>query len=539
MLNCRTWIVCVAVVILHAASASGAEPAGVGDAQALAARIDHHIAAGCKAANVEPVPVADDAEFLRRVYLDLAGRIPTVAEARAFQREQATDKRRQLVERLLDDRRYVTHFTNVWRALLIPEASASVQARALAPQFESWLRKQLARNAGYDRMVRDLLTVPIRANDNMQAFYGNGQMDDTAPVAFFLAKELKPENLAASTSRLFLGIRLECAQCHNHPFASWKREQFWNLAAFFAGIQRQQRGDFFTPGSERTDKYEIVIPGTERLVQAAFLDGKEPRFKYKVPPRMTLAEWLTARNNPYFARAAVNRLWAYFFGMGLIDPVDEMVGSDHTASHPELLDELAKEFAALKFDLKFLIRAITASRAYQLTSACRGQETPTRREDQPQLFARRALRGLTAEQFFDSVATAIGYQEAAPVNMRNPFAPANSARSAFLTKFANQSDKATEHQTSILQALTLMNGKLVADATSLERSETLAAVTDAPFMDLNERIETLYLATLSRRPNDKELARLVKFVEAEKDRSVALADVFWALLNSGEFMLNH
>ncbi len=526
-----SWIACAAAC-LGAAFAVGAEPAR--DARPLAARIDHHILAACKTANVQPVPVADDAEFLRRVYLDLAGRIPTVAEARAFQRDPATDKRRQLVERLLDDRRYVTHFTNVWRALLMPEATASVQARALVPQFESWLRKQLARNAGYDQLVRDLLTVPIRSNDNMQAFYGNSQADETAPIAFFLAKELKPENLAASTSRLFLGIRLECAQCHNHPFASWKREQFWNLAAFFAGIQRQQRGDFFTPGNERVDKYEIVIPGTERLVRAVFLDGNEPRFKYKVPPRKTLAEWLTARDNPYFARAAVNRLWAYFFGVGLIDPVDEMVGADHTASHPELLDELAREFAAHKFDLKYLIRAITASQAYQLTSAA-----PAGFADQPQLFARKALRGLTSEQFFDSVATAIGYQEAAPSGPRGPFDRGNTPRTEFLTKFANQSDKATEHQTSILQALTLMNGKLVADATSLERSETLAAVVDAPFMDMSERIETLYLATLSRRPGDKELARLTKFVEGEKDKSAALADVLWALLNSGEFMLNH
>lgn len=528
----RIWIGAVAAVLFSTGSTSAAEPAASRGAVALAARIDHHIAAGWKAAQVAPVPLADDAEFLRRVYLDLAGRIPTVSEARAFQGDPATDKRRQWVDRLLDDRRYATHFTNVWRALLMPEASASLQARALAPQFESWLRKQLARNAGYDQLVRELLTAPIRPGD-MQNPYGNTQAEDGAPLAFFLAKDLKPENLAASTSRLFMGVKLECAQCHHHPFASWKREQFWNLAAFFAGIQRQQRGDLVSPGGERTDKYEMVIPGTERLVQAVFLDGKEPRFKYGVAPRKTFAEWLTARDNPYFARATVNRLWAYFFGIGLIDPVDEMVGAEHVASHPELLAELSKEFAAHKFDLKFLIRAITASKAYQLTSAA-----PAGFPDQPPLFARRGIRGLTPEQFFDSVATAIGYQDAMPASQRGPFGPANSPRTEFLTKFANQSDKATEHQTSILQALTLMNGKLVADATSIERSETLAAVADAPFMDMKERIETLYLATLSRRPSDKELLRLAGFVGAEKDKG-ALADILWALLNSGEFMLNH
>lgn len=523
----RLWIVGAALLV--AAPAAAAE----GDAYALAARIDRHIAAGWKAAQVEPVRLADDAEFLRRVYLDLAGRIPTVAEARAFQRDPATDKRRQLVERLLDDRRYVTHFTNVWRALLMSEANASVQARQLVPQFEGWLRKQLAKNAGYDKMVRELLTTPIRAAD-MQMVYGNSRNDDTAPLAFFLAKELKPENLAASTSRLFLGVKLECAQCHNHPFASWKRDQFWSLAAFFAGVRRTNQGDFVTPSPERLDKHEIVIPGTERVVQATFLNGKEPRFKFQVSPRQTLAEWMTAADNPYFAQAAVNRLWAHFFGVGLIDPVDEMVGAEHAASHPELLAELAKEFTAHKFDLKYLIRAITASRAYQLTSAA-----PEKFADQPQQFARRAIRGLSPEQFFDSVAAAIGYHEGAPTNPR-PFPPANnSPRGDFLIKFGNQSDKATEHQTSILQALTLMNGHLMAEATSLEQSETLAAVADAPFMDWKERIETLYLATLSRPPSARELSRLTKFIESEPDPKAALADVFWALLNSGEFMLNH
>lgn len=516
-------------VMVFACTATAAEV----DAYALAAHIDKHIEAGWKAAKIQPTPIAGDAEFARRIYLDLAGRIPTVAELRAFQNDKSPNKRRQLVDRLLADRRYVTHFTNVWRALLMPEASASVQARTLVPQFESWLRKQLVRNAGYDKMVRELLTTPLRP-DAMQMAYGNSRSEDTAPLAFFLAKELKPENLAASTSRLFLGVRLECAQCHNHPFADWKRDQFWSLAAFFAGVQRQNRGDFVTPSRERMDKHEIVIPGTERVVQATFLNGKEPGFKPQVSPRQTLAEWMTAADNPYFAPATVNRMWAYFFGIGLVDPVDEMVGAEHTASHPELLAELAREFAAHKFDLKYLIRAITASKAYQLTSAA-----PEKFADQPQLFARRAVRGLSAEQFFDSVATATGYQEGARANAR-PFPPANnSPRGEFLIKFANQSDKATEYQTSILQALTLMNGQLIADATSLERSETLAAVADAPFMDLKERLEALYLATLSRPPSPKELSRLTKFVETESDQKTALSDVFWALLNSGEFMLNH
>src|SRR5262249_4367086 len=157
-------------------------------------------------------------------------------------------------------------------------------------------------------------------------------------------------------SRLFLGVKLECAQCHNHPFASWKRDQFWTYAAFFAGLQARQQGNFFLPAPERPDKRELTVPGTERVVKARFLAGSEPKWQDGVAARATLAGWMTAKDNPYFARAAVNRMWAYFFGTGLVDPVDEMVGTEHVASHPELLDEMARQFAAHDFDLKFLIR---------------------------------------------------------------------------------------------------------------------------------------------------------------------------------------
>jgi hypothetical protein len=250
---------------------------------------------------------------------------------------------------------------------------------------------------------------------------------------------------------------------------------------------------------------------------------------------------MTAPNNPYFARSAVNRLWAYFFGTGLVDPVDEMVGGDHHPSHPELLDLLAHEFAAHRFDVKFLIRAITASRAYQLSSAgTHPNEGPAR-----ELFARMPLRGLTAEQIFDSVAAATGYRDSGGGDdfFSGILGGKRSARSEFLTRFANQ-ERATEAQTSILQALSLMNGKVVAAATSLEKSETLAAIAETPFITPEERIETLYLATLSRKPQAKEVKRAVQFIHDAGKRGKgsekeALADVFWALLNSPEFIVNH
>jgi hypothetical protein len=265
------------------------------------------------------------------------------------------------------------------------------------------------------------------------------------------------------------------------------------------------------------------------------LDGTEPRWEADKAARVTLAQWVTDAKNPYFARAAVNRLWAHFFGIGLIEPVDE-VKDDNAPSHPELLDELSRQFVAHQFDIKYLVRAITNSQAYQRSSAA-----SERRPDDARLFAYMAVKGLSPEQFFDSLAEAIGFHEESRPTPRPDGQPVNTPRAMFLAKFSNQ-DNRTEWQTSILQALALMNGKFVDDATSIERSKTLAAVVDAPFLNTEQRIETLYLATVSRKPRPEELARLVKYVtigapkESQKD---AFADVFWALLNSGEFILNH
>ncbi|HVS34296.1 MAG TPA: DUF1549 domain-containing protein [Gemmataceae bacterium] len=529
-------------------------PAAVRDADALAAWIDQQFAVDWQANHVTPAPAADDAEFLRRVYLDLVGRIPMVSEAQQFLADKKPNKRRQLVEDLLGRPGYVNHFTSVWRSLLLPEADANVQGRALTPSFEAWLRKDLTKNAGYDQMVRELLTAPIgQGGPRGIAVNGLALNGDDSPSAFYFAKEFKPENIGGATARLFLGVKIECAQCHNHPFGDWKREQFWSYAAFFAGIQGQQRGNVVAGASEDMSKHELTIPTLNKTVQAAFLDGKKPDWSAQPNGREALADWMTASDNPYFARAAVNRMWYYFLGAGLTDPVDELAGGQGVASHPEILDELARQFIAHKYDLKYLMRAVTATRVYQLGSV----RTDAGQED-PRRFARMPLRGMTPEQLFDSVAEAVYFPLEGRGNDLSPFVVVvggnGSPREEFRTKFARGNDRPTETQTSILQALTLMNGKMVGDATSLENSELLAAVSDSPFMDTKERIETLYLATLTRKPTEKELTRLTAYVDGggahadekpasgeakQKRYREALADVFWALLNSGEFYLNH
>jgi len=522
------------LVVTAALSFALTSPAKADDARDLAARIDMHLESRWKADGVTPADRSDDAEFLRRVSLHIGGTIPPVSEARRFLRDESPDKRERLLNGLLDGPQYLTNFSHFWRRVMMPEGNTAFQARAQLPGFEAWLRQHLAKNTHYDAVVKELLTVPLDTGRAMNSpFDGAGNV---SPLPFFQAKQIKPENLAAATSRMFLGLRIECAQCHDHPTDTWKRQQFWGYAAFFAGIERVDRNEEFVGRvKEVFDRRELTIPEVDQVVQATLLDGTSPQWRTRVSSRRELADWTTSKKNPFFAKATVNRLWGHFFGVGIVDPVDDFTATNKP-SHPELLDELAADFAAHDFDLKYLIRAITSTKAYQLTSR-KSHDT----QDQPQQFARMTVQGLTGEQLFDSLAVAVGFFE--PTQQQNVFAFNQSGpRAEFLELFSPDNNSNTERQTSILQALALMNGQFTSTATNLDNSATLAAVTEFPLMKDAAKIETLYLAALTRKPHTAELERLTKYVESggpTKNQKAALADVFWALLNSSEFLFNH
>lgn len=522
-----SWVAAVWLALVGGSPVRAQSPAAEDDVAKLAAEIDRLVAAGWEAQQITPAPLADDAEYLRRVHLDLTGRIPAVADVRDFLADASPDKRRAVVERMLSGPTYIVHYTNLWRAAMLPEADTEQIVRIFLPGFEAWLRSRIAENRNYAEIAEEVLTLPVNPQD-MQGF---DQGTTPTPVAFYRAKEGKVENLAAATSRVFLGVRIECAQCHDHPFDDWKRDAFWSYAAFFSEVQPPSPD---MPNVQR-DTRSLMIPGTEKVVPAKFLNGQEPSWEGASSNRAALAKWVVSPENPYFAKAAVNRIWAHHFGVGLVDPLDDF-GPYNPPSHPELLDNLAAEFASHHFDFKFITRAITASRTYQLTSRQTDES-----QQSPRTFARMPVRGMTPEQIFDSLAQAVGYQQ--PFNPEQPINFNNDpVRQEFLDNFQDDADAPTERASTILQALQMMNGGFVDNATDLADSMTLAAVLNAPFLDKGSKVETLFLATLSRPPTAEELEKFRTYVEsggAKKDEQSALGDVFWALMNSSEFLLNH
>ena len=488
------------------------------DVAKLSERIDAMLAAKWAKAKdrIEPAPAADDAEFFRRLCLDLNGRVPSLSLARDFLDDDRPDKRQLWAKELLEGDfadRYATHFANYWRAVLLAQANSQLARPA---RLEEYLRRQFRANVPYDKLVRDLLISPDATD-------------------YFTAYENKPENVAGSTARVFLGVRLECAQCHaDRSGGTWTREQFWQYAAFFSRLPGPRfDGNRVTVNPETKGPPRIKLPEKDEYITAKFLDDEALDWKDGADPRAVLAEWVTRPDNKWFARAVVNRLWGYFFGVGLVDPIDGFGVEDNPPSHPELLDELSREFAAHKYDLKFLIRAIVGTKAYQRTS----RQTHKSQAD-PRLFARMPVRALSGEQLFDSLSEATGYvppsENTGDYLLRGDGTP----RAKFLAKFQTQPDQPIDAPTSIQQALFLMNGKHA--TTSVEKSRTLAAIASGPG-SVAEQVEQLFLVVLSRKPTATELKRMTDYVQTgpAKDRKAALADVFWALLNSTEFAVNH
>jgi len=504
----------IAVVVVTANRESrAAEP----DANVLAAFIDRHIDARLKAEHIAPAAPADDAEFLRRVNLDLHGVVPTSEQAARFLSDTRPDRRARLVDALLADARYGEHLADVWQGYLVSPLADDRRARA--DQFRKWLAERFNTRT-WDRISSELLTA-------------TGKLDENPAVIYLIEGRLPRTvaDLTDLTSRYFLGVRLSCAQCHDHPFVAWKQQEFWGMAAFFTQVQ--------TPGKPKLvynvgvkDYLELTLnslkdgaPDGFLSRPPTFLGGEELRADKQTTNRAALAAWLTSAKNSYFARAMANRTWWRLFGRGIVSPVDDMHAANAPA-HPELLDLIARQFAESGFDLKFLTRAIVSSRAYQRTS--RPGDAP---DKQVALFGRMPVKVLTGAQLYDSLVAILG----APV--RKPGGgPQADARAEFVQFFSDDGDAdPTAYRRGIPQLLRQMN----ADQFAGRNVAALAARLAKPDRSADDVAEELFLTILSRRPTASEQKLFRAHTTRAGSLETASRELTWALLLTSEFSLNH
>ncbi|HZW30911.1 MAG TPA: DUF1549 domain-containing protein, partial [Isosphaeraceae bacterium] len=358
--------------------------------------IDDHVFAKLRKMRIVPAPLAGDEEFLRRVCLDLTGTLPPPERTRAFVVDRDPDKRDKLIEVLLDSPQFVDFWTYRF-ADLFRVNHTSLQKLSRTHQHLEWVRLSIAANKPYDQIARERIAC-------------QGYGGPTAHV-FRVGDFVEPHEIMAEELRVFGGLRLECAQCHNHPFEAWSQDQFWGLAAFFgqmtvAGTDSDGLLIDFPDGEAGRRRLRTMThPRTKQPVQPAFLDGSQPTRCDPADLRMALARWMTAPENPYFAPAAVNRIWGYFFGRGLVDPVDDF-RSTNPPTHPELLAELARFFRQQRYDLKALMRTIVQSRTYQLSA----QINATNRGDEVN-YARARPRALDAVVLLDAISRVTGVEE--------------------------------------------------------------------------------------------------------------------------------
>jgi hypothetical protein len=527
-----------ALVHLLAPASVGAQPDTRAESKALARRIDKLIYERLKKDNIQPGPRAENSQLVRRLHVDLAGRIPTLVQTQDFLDNDEQSKIEDRVEELLQSPEFAANLTHFYRSLML-NADNNMQAQAFQFQFEEWLRDRLLKNTPFDKLARELIAVSPNFN-NQPGIQQNGMGSNATPSAFYFANEFKPENLAGATARIFMGVKIECAQCHKHPFAKWTRQQFWEYAAFFVDAN-PNRGRLPKGQKQPTTPVnlrEIKIPETNDVAKAKFITGEEPQWRENVATRETLAEWMTSPQNPYFAKAAVDHLWQYFFGVSLAEPVMEPT-DDSPPAMPEVLEEMSQAFIASGYDLRFLARTIVLTDAYQRASVALNKDN----REQIQMYAHMPVRGMMPEQLFDSFAEATVYKQDSPYDnqmRQNPFGISNSPRAQFLAKFTTQ-DKRIETQTSILQALFLMNGKWISERINVETNDALRTIATAA-TSTPRRVHSLYMLVLSRPPRPEESARLSRYIDSggtSGDSRQAIADIYWALLNSSEFMLNH
>jgi hypothetical protein len=485
--------------------------------------IDTLVHAKLKKLRVEPSPLCDDSTFVRRVYLDVIGLLPTADEYARFMVSTLPNKRELLVDELLERKEFAELWVLKWAELLQIRSDPNVVSPKAMLLYYNWLQEKIAKNVPTDQWVKELLGA------------NGGTFKNPATNYYQIERDVL--KVTENVAQVFMGMRIQCAQCHNHPFDRWTMDDYYGFASFFTQVGRKAGDDprevvIFNAGGGETNHPVLNKPMPPKFLGGAVADvaGKDRR--------VVLAEWLASKDNPYFARNLANIVWAHFFGMGIIDEVDD-VRISNPASNQELLDELGKRFTEYNYDFKKLVKDICTSRTYQLaTQPNKSNEGDTRN------FARGPIRRIRAETMLDIISQVTDTKDkfpGLPLGARAVQIADGQVSTYFLTTFGRPTRETVcscevRLEPTLSQSLHLMNGDTVGPKIQagnlvgkwLQEKRPPAYV-----------IEQLYIRCLSRPPTPEELKKLLAVVDAAQDKKQALEDVFWAILNSREFMFNH
>lgn len=492
----------------------------------LARQIDLHITRALESKKIPVSPRANDAEFLRRVYLDIAGTIPPLDKVESFLNDAQSDKRARVIDELLTSEGYARHMTDQWREHLIPSTAAA--ARRRHETGIQWLEEAFKTNRPYDEFVRGILTA-------------EGFQRENGATTFLLTHQSLDE-VTDRLSRVLLGVQITCAQCHDHPFADWKQADYWGTAAFFSKVKHQyeriERVEHYGV-SERGDRKPIMTPPSLKEFPPTFLGGEEPTLDKNEPYLPVFVDWLASAENPYFARAFVNRLWRSVMGRGLVEPVDDLREAN-PGTHPELLKLLGEQFRLNGFDIHYLLRAITLSETYQRMSRALDEN-----RDDAVLYSHMPVKVMSPYALCDSVQTVMRLGDPPPAPPKEDVKlsdeeklkasqRARGTRDSFAGFFKGEDNPSpTAYEAGVPQALRMMN------SSDMHRGIRVVSALSQKSKEPEKLIEQMYLAALTRRPTDEEHEIALRYVKSQPDANRAWADVVWALLNSTEFVTNH
>jgi hypothetical protein len=497
--------------------------------------IDTHVFAKLKLLHMQPSEVCGDSEFLRRAYLDAIGVLPTASESRRFLADSNKDKRARLIDSLLERSEFADFWALKWSDLLRNEEKV-LDTRGVRA-FHRWIRRTIIDRKPLNEFARDL--VAARGSTY------------THPAANYYRALRDPQVRAEATAQVFLGVRLQCAKCHNHPFERWTQTDYHRLAAFFARVhyrilanKRKDTLDKHEFAGEQIvwmdRESELKHPVTGEVLRPRFLGAETPAFALRADRLSLLADWIARPDNPFFARAQVNRIWQHLIGRGIVDPGDDFRDSNPPVN-PALLNALERDFVAHRFDLRHIVRTIMNSRTYQASA----RPTPTNKDDEIN-FARATVRPLQAEQLLDAIARVTGSRvgfdgiRAGTRAGQVPGVAGQGDGGRFLAVFGKpmrllNCECERSDDTTLAQAFQLITGPVLNRL--LREPDNRIGRLLARKRSLPDIIEELYLAALCRPPSPQERERMLAFVERAKDRRLALEDVLWGLINAKEFLV--